>query len=258
MVRGSNKLTGSTSSPASRKVAAGTHDEHRFAMIEGELLDAQKLSSRQEGLVRNAPKGNVWCPVCKEPLVAKMGEILTWHFAHRADSEYRWHEAESKPHLKGKRLLREHAERIWPQSTAREEWRLPEIRQIADVLVRAPGSRDLALELQYADLAPAAYRARHQGYTSLGIADCWILGHTRLRFRKGLAILDGLASTIIASHQPLLYLNPSTQTLTHVRVAPAIFFRASRGERIGQIPAQVIKAPLAALRFDGGTPYFEI
>ncbi len=236
--------------------AQSGHDEHRYALLDGALLDASALAAGQAGEIRAASQaGRLACPVCREPLIAKLGEVVAWHFAHRADSEYRWHEPESDPHKKAKRLLAGHALELWPGAEVREEWRLPQIRQIADVLAAPAGRPAVVLEIQYADLSGASFRDRHGGYQSLGIHDVWVLGHTRLRAEKGTAVLDSLASAIAGTRQPLLYLNPKTRKLTWVQVPPAAVFAAARGERIGRTAARIVKAPLSALRMDGARPF---
>src|SRR5947209_1493837 len=99
------------------------HDEHRYALLEGKLIDAEGLGLADRSRLRQAGPG-LTCPVCREPLIPKLGEVVKWHFAHRADSEYRWHEPESKPHLKAKGQLAGHARSLWPQAAVREERRL--------------------------------------------------------------------------------------------------------------------------------------
>lgn len=235
------------------------HDEHRFALVGDRLVDVDDLKGRPDlvdEVRRASQRGELLCPVCREGLVGKLGEVMKWHFAHRADAEYKWHEPESDMHKLGKRRLLEWAQAQWPDGEAREEWRLPDISQIADVLAVPPGRRPVALEIQYADLAAGSWRARHDGYRRMGLDDCWLLGHTRLRVKGRMAMIDSLASAIVGARQPLLYLQPRSKLVTWVRVPPAAVFRAGQGERLGKLPVQVTKAPLARLRFDGATPYF--
>jgi competence protein CoiA len=50
-----------------------------------------------EHVVRAAP---IICPVCREPVVAKTGSLVTWHFAHKARADCDpWIERESDWHL---------------------------------------------------------------------------------------------------------------------------------------------------------------
>ena len=247
----------STPAPARPPAATDEHDEHRFALLGTELIDAESVDRGRDAELRAASKrSELLCPICRDPLIAKLGEVVRWHFAHRADAEFPGHEPESDMHKLGKKRLREHAQRLWPHAAIREEWRLPEIRQIADVLAASPGRRAVALEIQYADLSPRSWRLRHAGYQSMGIDDCWILGHSRMRLKGAATItLDTLASAIVGARQQLMYLQPRSGIVTWVRVAPAVVFRASAGERIGATEALVIRRPLECLRFDGGQPY---
>lgn len=43
------------------------------------------------------------CPCCKGEVMAKCGEIVSWHWAHKADDCDQWHEPESEWHLAWKR-----------------------------------------------------------------------------------------------------------------------------------------------------------
>ena len=39
------------------------------------------------------------CPVCKNEVISKCGEIITWHWAHKANDCDLWHENESDWHI---------------------------------------------------------------------------------------------------------------------------------------------------------------
>lgn len=234
-----------------------THDEHRYAALDGQEVDARGLSARQAQELRaGAREGRVRCLVCAEPMVPKLGEQLAWHFAHRADRDYPHHEPESPQHKAGKRQLLAWAQQQWPGCEARCEWRLASIGQIADVLALVPGRSPLALEIQYADLSPAEWRARHAGYRQAGVSDLWLLGHSRLRTASGGRVrLDSLASALVADGQELLYLGPRG-ALSWVRLAPALRFRARQG-RLGTVEALVVRGRLEQLVLDGERPRLE-
>ncbi len=229
-------------------------------MFDGTTFDAQKLPARKIEIVRAASRaGTLMCPVCDQALVAKLGEQVSWHFAHRADCTYKYHEPESDPHKKAKTRLATWADTQWPGSEIREEWRLPTISQIADVLVHRVGRRPLALEIQYADLAASSWRKRSEGYRSVGLDQLWVLGHTRLktrrRDRRDEIFLDMLASTLLAARHPLIYLNGRSGYASLVAVAPAAVHAAQSG-RVGWWPCALQKKPLEGLRLDGARPYF--
>lgn len=235
-------------------------DEHRYALLDGATVDCQQLvgasPARLQAVRTASRRGELTCPVCAQTLTAKLGEQVRWHFAHRADCEYRFHEPESDPHKKAKARLLSWGLALHPGAQGREEWRLPAIAQIADVLVQPVGRRPLVLEIQYADLAASSWRTRHAGYESLGLDDIWFLGHTRLRLRKAgkEAFLDQLSSALVGARHPLLYLNGRSGFVTQLHVSPAATFRAAGGERLGWTPVLSVKAPLETLRMDGRTP----
>lgn len=233
---------------------SAVQDEHRFARLDGQDIDARNLSRSSAGQVKAAAReGRVTCQVCGEAMVPKLGEQLVWHFAHRADRTYAFHEPESINHKKCKELLLEWAQGQWPGCQARCEWRLPEIRQIADVLAIPPGRAPLALEIQYSDLSPADWRARHHGYRGAGLDDIWFLGASRLNeASKGKVRLDALSSALVAEGHELMYLGPKG-ALTWVRVAPALRFRARQG-KLGAVEALVEKGNISQLALDGSRP----
>jgi hypothetical protein len=229
-----------------------SHDEHRYAALYGKQIDAQFLSHKRADEAKLSSRGgHVTCLVCGEPMVPKLGEQLKWHFAHRADREFVYHEPESNDHKAVKKLLLEWGLAKWPGCEARCEWRLAEIRQIADVLVLPPGMPPLALEIQYSNLSPADWRARHLGYRNSGVADFWFLGHSRLKLLpKGRARLDGLSSALVAGGHELMYLGPRG-AVTWLRLPPSARFKARSG-RLGTVSALVVKGQIGQLVIEGG------
>lgn len=234
------------------------HDEHRYALLDGASVDMESLSAEQAHLVKKASRSSLlMCPICAQPLIAKMGTQVKWHCAHRNDNPYRWHESESPRHKMGKARLGEWALTQWPEANVTEEYRLPDIKQIADVMVHRDGFAPLVLEMQYSDLSGRDWTTRHHGYASLGIEALWVLGSSRARLKSSSALIDQLASAMLAQGHELLYLNPQPRRLTLLTPPPASRFRAVRGERIGRVPVRVTKAHLTQLRLDGMTPWIQ-
>jgi competence CoiA-like predicted nuclease len=231
------------------------HDQHRYAISENKIVDAQKLSNEQAKIIK---KSTPLCAVCKEPVIAKFGSSLVWHFAHEANSWYRYHEPESDRHKKAKKLLASYSQKKWPEAFIKEEGRIAEIRQIADVLVQQVLDDWIALEIQYADLSPLKWLERHQGYQSVGINDVWILGDSRLRITKNQAYLDSLSTALIAERQSLLYLNPSNAKITELRVSSATRFDAKVGKRLGKRNVEISTARLKDLNWDGSRPFISL
>src|SRR3990172_718060 len=56
--------------------------------------------------VKARPEINGFCPSCKESLVTKCGDIVSWHFAHHHQPDCDpWYEGESAWHLRWKEQL---------------------------------------------------------------------------------------------------------------------------------------------------------
>lgn len=49
------------------------------------------------------PKGRAICPCCNSKVIAKCGQIVTWHWAHEVDDCDPWYECESEWHISWKR-----------------------------------------------------------------------------------------------------------------------------------------------------------
>ena len=54
----------------------------KLALRDNEVIHVSELNKDEKGL-----KCNCICPDCNESLIAKLGEIKTWHFAHNANSK---------------------------------------------------------------------------------------------------------------------------------------------------------------------------
>src|ERR1043166_1136327 len=56
--------------------------------------------------IEATPRSEGYCPLCKKRLIPKCGQILVWHWAHRAGADCcSWSEPESEWHLGWKRLF---------------------------------------------------------------------------------------------------------------------------------------------------------
>lgn len=121
--------------------------------------------------------GALACPACDARVIFKAGERRTPHFAHAPGATCELDADpdtcnETEAHLTLKLALWEWA--LAQGADAELEARVPATGQRADVLVRHRG-RTLALEVQQSDIAPAAWRARHDGYRAAGVEDVWLL-----------------------------------------------------------------------------------
>ncbi|WP_100487483.1 competence protein CoiA [Sporolactobacillus pectinivorans] len=152
-------------------------------MLVAELNDGRRISlvssqySRNElGKLREREK--FYCPVCRSPVLLKIGEKKRWHFSHHplyhclVDAE-----TETEAHLAGKETLFRWAK--MNGLSAELEHYLPEIHQRPDLLLR--GIQPVALEFQCSSISESAVEKRTYGYLHSGVFPVWILGGHRLK-----------------------------------------------------------------------------
>lgn len=111
-----------------------------------------------------APTGRALCPSCREPVIAKCGEINVWHWAHEAGSDCDpWSEPESEWH------------RYWKSLAERTEVVMPPHR--ADILTDQG-----VVELQHGSLSPAEVAERELFYGRM----TWLVDLRECRDRMSL------------------------------------------------------------------------
>lgn len=117
----------------------------------------------ESGIKIEAGKGRRGvCPLCGDPLQAKCGEIIAWHWAHHRRLECDpWYECETEWHLKWKRLA----------PPERVEVSMGEHR--ADIIA-VDGA---VLELQHSDISVDEVRARERFYGKM----LWLLDGSRFQ-----------------------------------------------------------------------------
>lgn len=58
---------------------------------------------KEDNRVKATPKSVASCPLCKQEMIAKCGEIKIWHWSHKSKKECdNWYEPESKWHINWK------------------------------------------------------------------------------------------------------------------------------------------------------------
>jgi hypothetical protein len=160
--------------------------------------------------------GHLACPLpdCPDPRYIARGGSRRHHFAHHGGAG--GHAPERYFHVVGKRLVADFVRERQPGAEVVVECRV-ENGQVADVLARSPESgRRYAFEIQYSPLTVEEWRARHEGYRSLGIVDVWLFGHTKPHLRPaggtGLVVVSPLLEAIFRTDVPVLFLNPDDRT----------------------------------------------
>lgn len=155
-------------------------------------LVSSSFSRSELSLLRN--KERFYCPVCRSPVLLKLGMKKKWHFAHHPKHPCMIEtEPESAGHLIGKEDLF-----IWTRANGRApelECYIPAIRQRPDIYL--PGIRPIALEYQCSTISEETLNARTRGYQSQGIHPIWILGGARQKKARLLTRLSGFETLTI-------------------------------------------------------------
>lgn len=63
-------------------------------------------ASKDGQRIEATPKGRATCPGCGQEVIAKCGEIVTWHWAHKISDCDAWAEGETEWHLAWKRRFK--------------------------------------------------------------------------------------------------------------------------------------------------------
>lgn len=102
------------------------------------------------------------CPCCGEPVVARCGEVMQWHWAHRQREECDpWYEPETAWH------------RGWKELAPPERTEVAMGSHRADLL----GQGDTVIELQHSSLSPLEIREREAFYPRM----IWLLDGSTFR-----------------------------------------------------------------------------
>lgn len=124
------------------------------------------------------------CPHCQAPARTKLGEMLIWHFAHKAVAETcplilegsGDYAPERQQHLAMKEAVLAKMRTDHPKATVQAEIRVSEAGRIADVLVTFPGPHGerVAFECQWSKLPFEEFQKRTESYTKAGVQVIWI------------------------------------------------------------------------------------
>ena len=114
------------------------------------------------------------CPQCKNPVVLKIGQVMTPHFAHivLSDCLSSFSERESPTHLQGKLQLAEFFRN--KEIDVIVESYLPKIEQRPDLLIHYKRKK-FAIEFQCSVIPTGVIDDRSMGYRKIGITPIWLL-----------------------------------------------------------------------------------
>lgn len=178
------------------------------------------LSYEEENIdnLRGMCKNNVLvCPECKNPVNIKAGPKKINHFAHKPGSEctYPYWEPESEQHLKGKLMLKEWLDSIYPNSKVELEYKVDATNQRSDVMVIHPNGVHEAFEFQCSSITEEVIKERHELYKIAKVKDTWIFGDTVHTYHeiededpKGFHKFRGMELGVYDFQKNVYYLNP--------------------------------------------------
>jgi len=133
-----------------------------------------KWASTDSERITASPGVSACCPGCRQPVLAKCGEIRVWHWAHRGGDCDPWYESETAWHLNWKKLFPD----TWQE------------------VVMGPHRADIktprvVIELQHSSISVAEIREREAFYGDM----IWIFdlrsGAERFRFLPAHRFADG-------------------------------------------------------------------
>lgn len=152
-------------------------------------------------LIGRLRSDDYFCPVCKERLIFRAGNIRIPHFSHRRDSACTTFETEpeSLQHLQGKKYLFHFFSNQGLNVSL--EYYLPDIKQRADLFVQNQ-SQSFAIEYQCSPLPKSLLEKRTKGYKSKGIIPIWIIGGKPFqKSQKGVFHLSEFHWSMISERQ---------------------------------------------------------
>jgi len=140
-------------------------------------------------------------------------------FSHRRGAG--GHGLESLFHQQGKALIARWVREHHPEVQAVIEQATQSGERRSDVMLTWGSGKQVAVEVQYAALAPGAWRARHESYLAQGIVDVWLWGHLPPHLREARArsweseaevastvVLQPVHYEVLQAGMPLLWINP--------------------------------------------------
>lgn len=154
------------------------------------------------------------CPVpeCPSPAFTSVGGSRRHHLRHQSGGGHT--DTESVDHIQAKAMLVEWATGQDPEATVAVEQRFGMRR--ADVAVTWPDAW-VAFEVEYKNGTEKGWVDKHRDYTSTGITDAWLFGHTSDHValtRGGETVRLGVVARAAAARGlPVLAVNPHDRTI---------------------------------------------
>lgn len=124
--------------------------------------------------------GECVCPLCGTDFLIKAGLITVPHFAHKIICQSDWQtHPESAEHRAGKLYLKNNLAVLVPEykgADIRLEVPIPQVKRVADVLVKLPAGWGIVHEVQLAKITTEELDARTEDYNNAGLDVVWWFG----------------------------------------------------------------------------------
>ena len=135
------------------------------------LIALRENNEDARAWLENKKSGPWFCPLCKESLILRKGEIRVDHFAHRPNSDCDWGRGESEKHRQCKIELYQSLVHIPAVSCIALERDLKTVRPDLSFLLH--GQR-VAIEVQVSELSMEKILHRTREYKKLDTAVLWL------------------------------------------------------------------------------------
>lgn len=177
----------------------------------GPLVYLEQGTARQQ---REHARSELRCPEpdCPSPGITTVSRSARGRrdgYRHLRLPDHAGHSPESIAHRQGKALVAAWAHAHPQVADVRVE--APIANRVADVLIGTTTGTRYAVEVQYAALDVATWRARNTDYLAAGVQPVWLWGHHGPNAPRGR--LKDVHREVLERRRPLLWLNPAEEVL---------------------------------------------
>lgn len=170
-------------------------------------------------LEKRAKSNEIFCPECGNNLRFRSGTFRP-HFWHgKYNCTYSYGEPESETHIKGKTVLYDWLQTLYPKANVQLEWKIEETNQRSDVIVIHENGERWAFEFQCTPISESVWLERHLLYKQAGVYDFWIMSSDVNKYiyeqNKSFRLSRDLEKAIFKIYDLAYYLDAEKQ-LFHV------------------------------------------
>lgn len=132
------------------------------------------------------------CPKCARELTLKKGAIVVAHFAHKPPTNCTWAAGETQAHLAAKMVIRDAFRARGYQADFEVEVLSVGGDRRADVLIRHPNGKSVAVEVQHQPILYDAIERRTLAYMAADLPMLWVGILTKEMREKSVSYDDGM------------------------------------------------------------------